>query len=429
MNYQETLDYLYNQLPVFQHVGGSAYKEGLDNSLLLDAYFGHPHRKYRTVHIAGTNGKGSTSHLLAAILYKAGYKVGLYTSPHLVDFRERIRVNGEKISQHYVVDFVEKHRANFEPVYPSFFELTMMMAFQYFADKQVDVAIIEVGLGGRLDSTNIITPDLSIITNISFDHTQFLGDTLEKIAGEKAGIIKKNIPVIIGEAHGKVRAVFEDKANEQGSPIFFVEDDNEILSYSKVNDNWIFETEKYPDLKCELGGDYQIKNAATVIRAIELLELTGYNIPIKAVYDGFANVVELTGLMGRWQILQNSPKVVCDTGHNVAGFKFIVDQLQKEVYSHLHIIIGFVNDKDISTILSLLPENATYYFTQAEIARALDVMELEKRAEKFSLKGKSFARVDDAINEALKNAAGSDLIFIGGSNFIIAEALPLFSII
>ena len=429
MNYQETLDYLYKQLPVYQNVGGSAYKEGLDNSLLLDAYFGHPHKKYKTIHIAGTNGKGSTSHLLAAILCKAGYKVGLYTSPHLVDFRERIRVNGEMIPQHYVIDFVEKHQKYFEPIFPSFFELTMMMAFQYFADEKVDVAIVEVGLGGRLDSTNIITPDLSVITNISYDHTQFLGDTLEKIAGEKAGIIKPGVPVVIGEASEGVRVVFENKASSVGAPVFFVEDDNEILSYSKVDENWIFETVKYPDLKCELPGDYQVKNAATVLKAVEMLNLLQYNIPINAVYEGFAYVVKLTGLLGRWQILGVSPKIICDTGHNVAGIKYVVNQLEKEVYKNLHIVIGMVNDKDITKILSLLPKHANYYFTQAAIARALDAESLEKQAKKYSLYGKVFHRVEDAVNSALENASKKDLIFIGGSNFIIAEALPLFSVL
>ena len=328
MTYKETIEYLYNQLPVYQKIGSGAYKEGLDNSLLLDEYFSHPHRKYKTIHVGGTNGKGSTSHLLAAILQEAGYKVGLYTSPHLVDFRERIRVNGEKISEEYVVDFVDKHRSEFEPVYPSFFELTMMMAFLYFADMEVDVAIIEVGLGGRLDSTNIITPDLSVITNISFDHMQFLGDTLEKIAIEKAGIIKAGVPVVIGEAEGEVRTIFEDAAERVGAPITFAEDEDLIVSSLKTASGWLFDTKYFLHLKGELSGYAQVKNAATVLCSIRELQKIGYVVPSKAIYSGFAYVTKLTGLMGRWQIIQEmKPKIVCDTGHNVAGMKYIVEQL------------------------------------------------------------------------------------------------------
>ncbi|GAB6011690.1 bifunctional folylpolyglutamate synthase/dihydrofolate synthase [Viscerimonas tarda] len=426
MNYQETLNYLYNQLPVYQNIGGKAYKEGLDNSLLLDDYLGHPHKKYKTIHIAGTNGKGSTSHILAAILQKAGYKTGLYTSPHLVDFRERIRVNGEKISRDYIVEFVEKHRSYFEPISPSFFELTMMMAFQYFADEKVDIGIIEVGLGGRLDSTNIITPDLSVITNISFDHTRFLGNTLAQIAGEKAGIIKKDIPVIIGEAEGIVRTVFEEKAALVGAPIFFAEDDNAILSCTRQGGNWLLETLEYPALCCELGGNYQLKNAATVLKAVETLTKLHYAIPARAVYDGFAQVIELTGLSGRWQRLQDVPKVICDTGHNAGGIEYVVKQLEEESYSQLHIVIGMVNDKDISQILPLLPQKATYYFSRAAIERALDENELKKQAGTCLLKGKAFSSVKEAVDAALKNAGKDDLIFIGGSNFIVAEALPMF---
>lgn len=425
-NYQKTLDYLYNQLPVYQNVGGVAYKEGLDNSLALSRYFNNPHKKYRTIHIGGTNGKGSTSHLLAAVLQNSGYKVGLYTSPHLIDFRERIRINGEKIPEKYVIDFVDKHRRSFEPIKPSFFELTMMMAFQYFADENVDVAVVEVGLGGRLDSTNIITPDLSVITNISFDHVQFLGDSLEKIASEKAGIIKKNIPVVIGEA-GNVRNVFEEKANEMNAPITFAEDFNWLLSYSKLSENWIFETKEYPSLVCELGGEAQVKNAATVLTAISLLKQLNYDITDEAIYNGFAHVVELTGLMGRWQLIQSNPKVVCDTGHNIAGFEYIVHQLSKEKYEHLHIVIGMVNDKDISNVLALLPsDGVTYYFTQASIPRALDASALKEQAFVFGLHGDSYNTVVNAVETALRDANNNDFVFIGGSNFVVGEALPLF---
>lgn len=424
MNYKQTIEYLYNQLPVFQQVGASAYKEGLDNTLALDDYFGHPHGNYRTIHVAGTNGKGSTSHLLAAVLQQSGYKVGLYTSPHLVDFRERIRVNGEKIAEQYVVDFVEKHCKSFEPIYPSFFELTMMMSFCYFADMKVDVAVIEVGLGGRLDSTNIITPDLSIITNISFDHTQFLGDTLEKIAGEKSGIMKNNVPVVIGETVPETRPVFELCAERTGAPLIFAEERNYILSAEHDSQYWLFESKHYPHLKGELNGNVQIKNAATVLCAIEQLQNKGYIIPQNAVYDGFAHVVELTGLMGRWQVLKESlPKIVCDTAHNSGGMQYIADQLKNETYEKLHIVIGMVNDKDITAILKLLPKNAIYYFTRASIARALDEKNLQKQAEGFGLKGNTYPTVNDALFSVMRSVGENDFIYIGGSNFVVAEAL------
>ncbi len=428
MNYQETVQYLYNQLPVYQNIGGNAYKEGLDNSLALDKYFDYPHKKYKTIHIAGTNGKGSTSHLLAAILQQSGYKVGLYTSPHLVDFRERIRVNGEKISEQYIVDFVKKHRANFEPIQPSFFELTMMMSFLYFAEEDVDIAIIEVGLGGRLDSTNIITPVLSVITNISYDHTQFLGDTLEKIAGEKAGIIKPDIPVVIGEAEGSVRKVFENKAAEVGSPITFAQDQNIIQSAEKQTDgSWLFQTTQYSDLKGELGGLPQIKNAATVLTAVEILQKETITILPKAVCEGFAKVVELTGLQGRWQVIQSeNPRIICDTGHNVGGMEYIAEQLKSENYRRLHIVIGMVNDKDISKVLALLPKDAVYYFTRASIARALGEKELAKQAELVGLRGNTYNTVKEALDGVLQAADKEDMIFIGGSNFIVAEALEYF---
>lgn len=427
MTYQETIEYLYNQLPVYQKIGGSAYKEGLDNSFALDTYFAHPHTKYKTIHIAGTNGKGSTSHLLAAILQEAGYRVGLYTSPHLVDFRERIRVNGEKISQQYVVDFVDKHREYFEPIEPSFFELTMMMSFLYFADMHVDVAIIEVGLGGRLDSTNIITPDLSVITNISFDHMQFLGNTLEKIATEKAGIIKKNIPVIIGEAEGEVKNVFTDTAERVGAPILFAEDEHIIQSSLKTASGWLFDTKYYLHLKGELSGYAQIKNAATVLCAVKELQKIGYTIPSKAVYNGFAYVTKLTGLMGRWQILQElHPKIVCDTGHNVAGIKYIADQLANEKYDTLHIVLGMVNDKDIASVLELLPRKAIYYFTKASVPRAMNERELQMLAQKKGLMGYSYPTVAEAVRAAKDWAASNDFVFIGGSNFVVADALNAF---
>ena len=427
MDYKETIEYLYNQLPVYQKVGGSAYKEGLDNSLRLDEYFSHPHRKYKTIHVAGTNGKGSVSHITAAILQEAGYKVGLYTSPHLIDFKERIRINGEKISEEYIVDFVAEHKAFFEPIEPSFFELTMMMAFKYFADMEVDVAVIEVGLGGRLDSTNIITPDLSIITNISFDHMQFLGNTLPKIAAEKAGIIKKDVPVIIGEAEDEVRQVFEETAEKAGAPIIFVEDKHIIQSSLRTASGWLFDTKYYLHLKGELSGYAQIKNAATVLCSIKELQKLSYVIPSKAVYSGFAYVNELTGLMGRWQIIQEiNPKIVCDTGHNAAGMKYIVEQLTTERYQTLHFILGMVNDKEITNILAMLPKKAIYYFTKASIPRSKNERELEMLARKQGLMGYSYPTVAEAVQAAKDWAAPNDFIFIGGSNFVVADALEYF---
>ncbi|MFV0468597.1 MAG: bifunctional folylpolyglutamate synthase/dihydrofolate synthase, partial [Dysgonomonas sp.] len=425
MNYEETIHYLYNQLPVYQNVGGKAYKEGLDNSLALDNYLDHPHRKYKTIHVAGTNGKGSTSHLLASILQQSGYKVGLYTSPHLIDFRERIRINGEKIPEQYIIDFVARHKTHFEPIHPSFFELTMMMAFTYFADEEIDIAVIEVGLGGRLDSTNIISPIVSVITNISFDHVQFLGNTLEKIAFEKAGIIKHLTPVIIGEAEGEVRKVFEMKADTEHAPIRFAQDQNPIIASDKLDDgSWLFQTEAYPNLKGELGGLPQIKNAATVLCTIDVLRKQDISIPQQAIYTGFAMVTKLTGLMGRWQIIQQSnPKIICDTGHNVGGFSYIADQLRSEKYDRLHIVLGMVNDKDISAVLAILPKSATYYFTKASVPRALNENQLKDMATNVGLQGDAYPTVEAAIKAAKSKATLKDFIFIGGSNFIVADAL------
>lgn len=429
MNYQETTEYLYNQLPVFQKIGSSAYKEGLDNSLALDSLFDHPHKKYKTIHVAGTNGKGSTSHTLAAILQESGYKIGLYTSPHLVDFRERIRVNGEKITEHYIIDFVAKYIARNVDIHPSFFELTMMMAFSYFADCQVDAAIIEVGLGGRLDSTNIISPDLCIITNIGLDHVQFLGDTVEKIAVEKAGIIKHNIPVVIGEAENGVRLVFEHTAKNVGAPIIFAEDEQPVISQKQTTKGWKLETKNYSTVLDELGGYAQLKNAATILCAIDELKTLGYTIPTNAVQDGFMHVCELTGLMGRWQIIQDkNPKIVCDTGHNAAGIKYIAQQLADEKYNTLHIVLGMVSDKDVSSVLSLLPAHAVYYFTKASIPRAMNEADLQNLAKNFNLHGNTYPNVENAVQTALENTNEQDLIFIGGSNFIVAEALMVKSL-
>ena len=408
MDYQNTLTYLYNSAPMFQQVGGSAYKEGLENTRILDKHFGNPHHSFRTIHVAGTNGKGSCSHTIAAILQEAGYRVGLYTSPHLVDFRERIRINGRPIPEEYVVHFVEKERSFFEPLHPSFFELTTAMAFCYFADEKVDVAVIEVGLGGRLDCTNIIHPDLCIITNISFDHTQFLGDTLAKIAGEKAGIIKKDIPVVIGETTPETKAVFLQRAEEVNAPMIFAED-------TTKND--------YPGMRTELQGLYQIKNTRTILTALPLLKKAGYHIDEQSVRNGFAHVCELTGLMGRWQKLQDTPTLICDTGHNVGGITYIAEQLKQQNYRHLHIIIGMVNDKDVSGVLALLPKDATYYFTKASVKRALPEEELCKLAAKAGLQGSCYPNVPAAVTAAQEKSHPEDFIFVGGSSFIVADLL------
>lgn len=428
MTYEETLHYLYTSTPLFQNVGKDAYKEGLENTHELDKHFGHPHKQFKTIHIAGTNGKGSCSHTLAAILQSAGYKTGLYTSPHLVDFRERIRVNGTPVPKDYVTSFVEENRSFFEPLHPSFFELTTAMAFKYFAEQHVDVAIIEVGLGGRLDCTNIITPDMCIITNISFDHTQFLGNTLEKIAKEKAGIIKSGIPVVIGETSTETRTVFQNKAAETHAPITFAEDKSLVEDWKTGTDGYrIYQTKDYADLKGELGGLYQIKNTNTILTAVRQLKQIGYTITEQDVRNGFANVCKLTGLMGRWQTIETSPKVICDTGHNVGGISYIVEQLKHETYKHLHIVIGMVNDKDISGVLSLLPKDADYYFTQASVKRALPAEEMAQKAYAANLQGSYYDNVQTALEAAKAKADKDDLIFVGGSSFIVADLLTFYS--
>lgn len=423
MDYQNTLTYLYESVPMFQQIGSGAYKEGLENTKALDEYFGHPHRQYRTIHVGGTNGKGSCSHTLAAVLQEAGYRVGLYTSPHLVDFRERIRINGEMMPEKYVVDFVEKHRAFFEPLYPSFFELTTAMAFRYFADEKVDVAVIEVGLGGRLDCTNIITPDLCIITNISFDHTQFLGNTLPQIAGEKAGIIKSGIPVVIGETAEETRPVFAAKAKAMHAPAIFAEEDDLILKAVAKDNGLVYETQEYPALQSELGGCYQIRNTNTILHAIAQLKTLDYNIEAEDVCNGFAHVNELTGLMGRWQKLSEHPLLICDTGHNIGGMTYITQQIRTIEYDRLHIVIGMVNDKDIRGVLRLLPQEATYYFTKASVKRALPEEELKTIAEAFGLQGDTYPTVAEAVRAAQEKSLPKDFIFVGGSSFIVADLL------
>ena len=426
MDYQETLTYLYNSAPLFQQIGKDAYKEGLENTIRLDEYFGHPHQCFRTIHVAGTNGKGSCSHTLAAILQSAGYKTGLYTSPHLVDFRERIRVNGIPVSQDFVIRFVEQHRAFFEPLHPSFFELTTAMAFLYFAEQKVDVAVIEVGLGGRLDCTNIIHPDLCLITNISFDHVQFLGNTLEKIATEKAGIIKPHVPVVIGETTPETYPVFKEKADSEHAPIVFAEEEQLLKQTSRNADGtYLYQTADYKDLTGELGGLCQQKNTNTLLSAIRQLIKAGYPISETNVREGFAHVCELTGLMGRWQKLSDRPTLVCDTGHNTGGMQYIAEQLSLQTYRTLRIVIGMVNDKDISGVLSMLPKEACYYFTQASVKRALPAEKVKEAAAGFGLKGNIYPNVGAAVEAARKDAAAEDFIFVGGSSFIVADLLSL----
>jgi dihydrofolate synthase/folylpolyglutamate synthase len=424
MDYKETIEYLFNSAPLFQNIGAGAYKEGLYNTKVLDEHFAHPHLSFKTIHVAGTNGKGSCSHTIASVLQEAGYKVGLYTSPHLVDFRERIRVNGKPISEQYVIDFVEHERAFFEPLHPSFFELTTAMAFKFFADEKVDVAVIEVGLGGRLDCTNIITPDVSIITNISFDHVQFLGDTLAKIASEKAGIIKPNIPVVIGETTPETKPVFISKAEEQNAPIIFAEEQDEVMGECLLaKGGFDYQTKTFGLITAELGGLCQTKNTRTIIEALKQLIGKGYRITQQNVADGFVSVCKNTGLMGRWQKLSDKPKVICDTGHNVGGIQYIVKQLELQEYDNLRIVMGMVNDKDISTVLSMMPKHAVYYFTQASVKRAMPCRDFKAKAAGYGLEGDAYPTVRQAYEAALHDASQNDLVFVGGSSFIVADLL------
>ena len=424
MTYAETINYLYNSTPVFQNVGKGAYKEGLENTKALDKHFGHPHKNFKTIHIAGTNGKGSCSHTLAAILQEAGYKVGLYTSPHLVDFRERIRVNGQTISQQYVIDFVENERSFFEPLHPSFFELTTALAFKYFAEEKVDVAVIEVGLGGRLDCTNIITPLLSIITNISFDHTQFLGNTLAAIASEKAGIIKPGVPVVIGETVPETRPVFEEKAQNTGAPIIFAEDTQEIIRSTPdlTTGGRTYATRHHGTISGALGGLCQEKNANTILHAAALLPSVGLKIQAEDISKGFENVCQTTGLMGRWQKIKDEPLTICDTGHNGGGFAYISQQLKAQKCRTMRIVFGMVDDKDIDNVLNMLPKDAVYYLTQAHVKRALDVKMLQEKAAKAGLTNtRNFNDVTTAYETACKEAAPDDFIYVGGSSYVVAD--------
>jgi dihydrofolate synthase/folylpolyglutamate synthase len=429
MNYQETLQYLFSQLPMYQRIGKAAYKADLNNTLALDKYFGSPHTKYKTIHVAGTNGKGSSSHMIASVLMAAGYKVGLYTSPHLKDFRERIRINGQMVTEQYVVDFVKNHSKIFEEIKPSFFEMTVAMAFEYFASEKVDIAVIEVGLGGRLDSTNIISPELSLITNIGLDHTDLLGNTIQLIAKEKSGIIKRETPVVVSQTQAEIKDIFIDKAKELNAPLVFADSlfnvsplmannaNAQAYTINNNSDNSSFE------LITDLLGNYQHKNLAGVLASINILKQKGIIINNSDIEKGLSTVSSSTGLLGRWQVLGTSPTIICDTGHNVDGIEYIVDQISRTPHKNLHMVIGVVGDKNIDGILSLLPKKAKYYFTKASIPRALDEKELAERAKKWGLEGTSHPCVKEALIEAKNNSDSNDLIFIGGSTFIVADAL------
>ena len=430
MTYHETLEWLFNQLPMYQREGKAAYKDNLDNTLALDNYFHHPHTKFKSIHVAGTNGKGSVSHMLASVLQEVGYKVGLYTSPHLKDFRERIKINGEMIPKNHVVDFFDQHRGIFEKIQPSFFEMTVVLAFDYFAQNNIDIAVVEVGMGGRLDSTNIIQPELSVITNIGFDHTQFLGDTLEKIAKEKAGIIKEKTPVIIGETQPETKPVFLAAAKQKKAEIYFA-GQNYFIDYAmqSVDFMQVYNIKDkqgkivFRNLILDLLGAYQQKNVLTALMVIEQLQKSGMNIQESHVYQGMAKVVKNTGLLGRWQVLNYKPLTIADTGHNTEGLNYIFEQIKQTPHKHLHVVFGVVNDKNIEKMLGILPRQATYYFTRANISRALDEKILAEKATFAGLIGETYPNVQMALANAKKNAEDNDLIFIGGSTFVVAEVL------
>jgi dihydrofolate synthase / folylpolyglutamate synthase len=427
MTYQQTIDYLYAQLPMFSRVGASAYKADLHNTIALCDSIGNPQTKFKTIHIAGTNGKGSTSHMLAAILQSAGYKTGLYTSPHIKDFRERIRVNGEMIKQEAVVEFVARTKATSDEINPSFFELTVAMAFDYFAAEKCDIAVIETGLGGLLDSTNIIAPILSVITNIGYDHQNILGNTLEEIATQKAGIIKENTPIVIGETLPETINIFIETANKKNAEIFFA-DEMFVTNAAELDDNILncqmhnIMTCTQFDIQLGLTGLYQTKNICAVLETVEQLKNIGLNIPKDALAEGLLNVKKITGLRGRWDILQQNPTIIADVAHNKDGIEQVLYQLQK-VYSAaaLHFVLGFVSDKDVDSVLALFPKNASYYFTNAHIPRAMPFAIVQEKANALSLVGNGFDKVDDAIAAAKNNAAASDVIMVCGSFFVLAE--------
>lgn len=434
MRYQETIDYLYTRLPLFSRIGAAAIKPNLDNTLAICAHLGHPEKKIKTIHVAGTNGKGSTSHMLASIFQEAGYKTGLYTSPHLYDFRERIKVNGEMCSKAFVIDFTDRIKPFIEKVEPSFFEITVGMAFDYFASQKVDIAIIETGLGGRLDSTNVIAPELSLITNIGFDHMALLGNTLEAIAAEKAGIIKKETPVVIGEADASVKAVFLHKANQENAPIYFATEWMQAKSFQNNWDTALFEFTQplihnldaplFPKnftVECDLPGKYQAKNLMGVLVATQRLSTMGWRLTAPKILKALLKVQQNTGLMGRWEMIQKQPRVILDVAHNEHGMHALLEQLSSLHYPQLHIVTGMVKDKDINAVLNLLPKTARYYFTQSHIPRALPYLELTALAKEHGLTGTSFEEVNEALSAAIKNANQQDIVLVIGSIFLVAE--------
>ena len=405
MTYQDTLNWMFSQLPMYQRQGQAAFKKDLSNTILLANHLENPEKGFKSIHVAGTNGKGSTSHMLASVLQEAGYKVGLYTSPHLKDFRERIKINGKEVSKQFVMGFIKRNKAFFEANHLSFFEMTVGMAFEYFSKQKVDIAVVEVGLGGRLDSTNIITPEVSVITNIGLDHTQFLGTTLKEIAFEKGGIIKPNIPVVIGETQKETQDVFKSLAEKNNASIIFAD--------QEVNEAYT----------SDLIGSYQSKNIKTATNALKILNKLGFDISKENINNGLLKVQKNTGLLGRWQVLNTNPKVVCDTGHNREGLSYVLKQLSNEKYNTLHIVFGVVNDKDLSSIVDLLPKRATYYFCKPDIPRGLDAYKLKDSLKAFDLNGGVYTSVNEAYKSALKNANPNDFIFIGGSTFVVAEII------
>jgi dihydrofolate synthase/folylpolyglutamate synthase len=428
MTYAQTIEFLYTKLPMFTRVGAVAIKKDLHNTLTMCKALGNPQHKFKSVHIGGTNGKGSTSHMLAAILQQAGYKTGLYTSPHLKDFRERIRINGKMVPKSFVTHFVKQQKQLINEIEPSFFEVTVAMAFDFFAQQKVDIAIIEVGLGGRLDSTNVITPELAVITNISLDHTNILGNTLAAIAFEKAGIIKKNIPVVIGEKQEELAALFTKKAKAENSPIYFAQTELQVkdeklngnkLRVNVYRDDILF----YPKIDLDLTGLYQLKNLATVIKSIDVLRQKKFKIEDDAIYNALKNVKKLTGLQGRWQTISKNPLIICDTGHNKAGIAEVLQNIYYTSHDHIHLVIGMVKDKDIEGVLTLFPKNASYYFCKPNLERALPAQELKEKAATFGLDGNSYDSVVEALGAAKKMANKKDLIFVGGSTFVVAEIL------
>jgi len=407
MTYEEVIDFMYNSLPMYQRIGKAAYKADLETTEKLDEHFSHPHKSFKTIHIAGTNGKGSVSHSIASVLQEAGYKTGLYTSPHLIDYRERIRVNGEMISKDFVCDFINNNLDFLKKLTPSFFEMSVALAFEYFKYSNVDVAVIEVGMGGRLDSTNIISPELTVITNIGFDHTQFLGNTLDKIAIEKAGIIKPNIPLIVGETQTETQTVFKNIATEKKSPIIFADQSNTNTDYD-----------------FGLKGPYQKKNLKTILTSLESLSNSDFNINKSNISDGLKNVVKNTGFRGRWEIISQKPLTICDTGHNKEGLTYTINQLKELNSKTLRIVLGFVNDKNIEDVLSLFPKDAEYYFTKSSVPRAMDEKQVHKIATtQHNLKGNTYPDVMSAYKQALADSSDEDLIFIGGSTFVVGDLL------